>query len=510
MQATVRVGRLTVRPERGGRLGHDVTARLRAEALLDGLGGAVTADRSVLVLRRLTWRVDQLSPAGARDLLEVRRRTAVRPARTRDGARADAVLFADEVELLTCLTRDAVAGDLDAWYWHDLLNSTSLQVLPSGPLPPVRGGRIGAVLAAVWLARPRWVPAVLAALPLPAAVQAVSVLTPAEAAQVRAAVQAEYGLTVPQEPAPPLRPAGGSGGAHVAEASPQARHPDMTRPLPWTRFLPATAVTGLHPEQHALLGVALSLRTLPALARGPRLAVAVRTLLDADAPAPHTVAAAAPQQVEAGRPDEPPMAAAAPAREADLPQRRDEVPAATDAEDATPPGDSAESAPDTRWEQGVRSSFASALYLVNLLPLLVADDDVSAWALLDAVARGLLPDDQPDDPLWQLLAHPDAQQFAPASPVVPERTSAPASPVAPERAVHLVATVRAALEEHEVPVEALCRPGWITATATHLDVVLTLEQIDLAARVCGLDRDPGWVPELGRIVAFHFEGGDLT
>ena len=42
---------------------------------------------------------------------------------------------------------------------------------------------------------------------------------------------------------------------------------------------------------------------------------------------------------------------------------------------------------------------------------------------------------------------------------------------------------------------------------THVDVVMNLEAIDLAARISGLDQDPGWVPELGRIVLFHFEGG---
>jgi hypothetical protein len=37
-------------------------------------------------------------------------------------------------------------------------------------------------------------------------------------------------------------------------------------------------------------------------------------------------------------------------------------------------------------------------------------------------------------------------------------------------------------------------------------VALSLQDVDLAVRLAGLDRDPGWVPMLGRIVLFHFLG----
>jgi hypothetical protein len=64
------------------------------------------------------------------------------------------------------------------------------------------------------------------------------------------------------------------------------------------------------------------------------------------------------------------------------------------------------------------------------------------------------------------------------------------------------------LDSRDVPVSALAQPGRIAVTRTHVDVVLDLDRVDLAARVCCLDRDPGWVPDLGRIVLFHFEAGD--
>jgi hypothetical protein len=34
--------------------------------------------------------------------------------------------------------------------------------------------------------------------------------------------------------------------------------------------------------------------------------------------------------------------------------------------------------------------------------------------------------------------------------------------------------------------------------------VFDIDDVNMAARISGLDRDPGWVPELGRIVLFHF------
>jgi hypothetical protein len=51
------------------------------------------------------------------------------------------------------------------------------------------------------------------------------------------------------------------------------------------------------------------------------------------------------------------------------------------------------------------------------------------------------------------------------------------------------------------------QPGTLIVGRTHVDVVLGLHQIDLAVRMSGVDQDPGWVPALGRIIAFHFDDG---
>ena len=53
--------------------------------------------------------------------------------------------------------------------------------------------------------------------------------------------------------------------------------------------------------------------------------------------------------------------------------------------------------------------------------------------------------------------------------------------------------------------EMLLRPGRVFLSSSHLDVVMGLDDVSLPARLSGLDRNPGWVPEWGRVVLFHFK-----
>ena len=68
-----------------------------------------------------------------------------------------------------------------------------------------------------------------------------------------------------------------------------------------------------------------------------------------------------------------------------------------------------------------------------------------------------------------------------------------------------VRPVREWLVEHDVPATVFAQPGRVLVSHTHVDVVMDLETVEVAARASGLDQDPGWVPSLGRIVLFHFE-----
>jgi hypothetical protein len=52
--------------------------------------------------------------------------------------------------------------------------------------------------------------------------------------------------------------------------------------------------------------------------------------------------------------------------------------------------------------------------------------------------------------------------------------------------------------------ELLLRRGKLFVTRTHVDLVMNMDQISVPARFAGLDANPGWVPDLGRVVNFHF------
>jgi hypothetical protein len=63
-----------------------------------------------------------------------------------------------------------------------------------------------------------------------------------------------------------------------------------------------------------------------------------------------------------------------------------------------------------------------------------------------------------------------------------------------------------ALPDGSDPVTTLLRvPGRLYVTSSHVDLVVALNDVWLPARVAGLDFDPGWLPDFGRVVQFHFQ-----
>ncbi|HYM79378.1 MAG TPA: hypothetical protein VE377_25600 [Candidatus Dormibacteraeota bacterium] len=50
----------------------------------------------------------------------------------------------------------------------------------------------------------------------------------------------------------------------------------------------------------------------------------------------------------------------------------------------------------------------------------------------------------------------------------------------------------------------LLRRGSMYVTATHVDLIMGMTQATGPVRLSGLDADPGWIPELGRVVKFSF------
>jgi len=52
--------------------------------------------------------------------------------------------------------------------------------------------------------------------------------------------------------------------------------------------------------------------------------------------------------------------------------------------------------------------------------------------------------------------------------------------------------------------DALLRKGTLYVTSTHVDLVMAMSEISLPVRLAGLDANPGWAPEFGRVITFHF------
>lgn len=243
---TVQVGKLTVRTAQGG-AARDAGFRVRTESLLRSLELQPPGlpERAILIVRRMELaQVDGSTAQRTRAALaDLRRRAARPPAGPVDGS-AGAVLFDDQVELLTCLTADLVHGTACArWYWREIIPAVS-----------VEGAGGGAALADTWISRVRWLPASLARLPGPVAHEAVSLLSQPDISRVLRAMLGGFGVGE----RPLLLPPPGS-------ATSMARGRGPADP-PWRRWLPATT---LRPHAEALLGVALSLHHAPALVRRP-------------------------------------------------------------------------------------------------------------------------------------------------------------------------------------------------------------------------------------------------
>ncbi len=588
--ADLRVGRLRVEPGPGHSA---IVARLRAEDLvrrLDLGGSAGPPRRDVLVVRHLTVAGSSLTDRqqAARELADLRQRAA-RPARGPVDPGAAAVLFADEVEYLACLTADLVAGRAqDRWYWRHLFG-------PSHPEP-------AAVLATEWALAARWLPALFRALPVAVTREAVAQLTSSQIDAVDAGVRAAFRL------GPPEPGVGGIGGAMPIAGTPgdeQAGVSPAASDAP--AVMQADRVGELRPEGQRLIELVARLagrsrapwrrppagpsragfRPSPAPTRSSPAGLDVDSLPmsgptppfeAAPAPAGSTAALTATGHSEAVTvaPPAPPGTEGSPASAVPL----------------NPPAGPAQprARPDVEWgTTGVVTGYASLILLVNLVSWLEddareewTDGILSGWDLVAALGRHLLgPELDAGDPIWGVLAElagrpadvppvvqlghdepirvpthwvrratPDRRWIAWTQPDrvlvgpadrsftaadVPTGGAAPGSvedaeaarwtdamgpdlSIAVERRSPTTASpgprarwastighfVDWLLSSHGVGSASFARPGRLALTRTHLDVVLPLDEVDLDLRMAGLDRDPGWTPQLGRIILFHF------
>jgi hypothetical protein len=184
-------------------------------------------------------------------------RRAARPALDFVSADAEAVLFADEAEMLACYVRDCCAGLAGScWWWKSLFRGVEA--------PPVR-----ALLEA-----PACVPAVFEHLALRGrAVVFARTLRNEEARELLHCVTRSFGLPQLQNALDVAfdAPRRESGFVRGVDAQ------DVLNRAPWRTHVPEGA--WLEPAQQVLLGVCLLLRRAPALARAQSFARAVRLWL---------------------------------------------------------------------------------------------------------------------------------------------------------------------------------------------------------------------------------------
>lgn len=280
--ADIAIGRLAVRADQADAL----AARLCVERMLgaielrpDGLPpSAILCVRELRDPRpgTLSLASRQLGPPpvweqAVRREVDRLARAAARPAHGAVPATAEAVVFADDSELLACLGSDLVAGAVGArWWWRFLVGA-------------VESPRRATVAA--WLRAPEHAPAALHALAVRGEAAAfVQLLDDREADALAAAVGQAFGLPAPAAggmaaPASAAAPApsAASHGAASSIAATPTRASASTVPLPavapWSAMAPEADRAGLAIEQRALLGTALALVRAPALARSADFAI---------------------------------------------------------------------------------------------------------------------------------------------------------------------------------------------------------------------------------------------
>ncbi len=463
-------------------------ARVAAEVLLRPAAD-LARDRRVLIVRRL--RVDAADPAAAR-LKLVRLMERAVPGSDPTAPEAAAVVFDDLVDALMVITRDLAEGVAgDRWYWTSWLRRARSYG--------------GSPLYGVWREHHAWLPAALRELATtsPEVVErAIGLLDDPErevlgrllpASALASERRSSRHEPSPAEPAvghpadrrrpPPAAPYPhpGSGRRRRTQAGQAKSRP--ARPVRVVRQSPIPA-PAQQPDRRAA-------RTAPAgaairRAKHGRIAGFTPRPVDrarvgrAARPVParrrpwHRSLANLVPPVRTGRPR------VVPVRRPLAPARRstDQFPVA-----AVPN--------PTTWSDGIATNHASALYLLHLVLRLGGEE--AGYADLARFALWLLRH-QPRrprrlrDPLWPLLIALDEEPAA-----VPR-----GRPVWWRQAA-------AYLDDAGLDLDSFEQPGLVAVTRTHLDVVLGLDQIDFAVRMAGLDQDPGWVPQLGRVISFHFE-----
>jgi hypothetical protein len=469
-------------------------------------------------------------------------RHAARPFHDSVPAGAAVVFFADEAELLACAARDWRRRAPDAWWWRSLFG-TALS---------------DAVVERALLASPAFVPAAIERLSRrQSAAPVIAALSETFCERLGSSIATQFAVPGWTDAGPPDERA-----PFVADR----QRPASVSSQPTTRRV--AAVLGrdassdwaaLSPARRALAGLALLLVRAPAVARAPGTVAALRhddwrrPLAD---DAPDEMVARPPDRPigrrtareRPRRPETPPVTRRTPSRDAEM--KRQAMPACVSASSEFLSDDPHASAPEARAvdtlepppedarerapaplvtscdapEAGVlspalvvESLFGGLVYLVNLALHLELYADFTNPArpglalplgdFLALVGERVCGEALLADPVWTLLARLSGRDpETPPGAGLELEDGRDLAAMAGEWASRLAACAAPALRMDTAAALPFLgvRAGRLALSPMRLDVTFDLTTHPLAIRVAGLDRDPGWVPAAGRVIAFHY------
>lgn len=524
------VARLRIRSEDGDRAGaRRVTAAVRS-ARLHPAGLPVGA---VLAVRAVQVTAEHPGAPGPTPALRLQRdldghvtaalKRAARPRGCAVDPRADAVLFDDEAHLLACALHLRLHGLGRAWWAAHLPGGTDapeallghevrwvpaiidrLAAEGDGPAlagvvpPPTASGLLGPVAVSAGLPAavvvssldglgaaptpppPAWRADLLRAAGLPVGASGpVADLVVLSLAVIRAPAAVRDAASRAARDAPPGDVAATTTGVPRAAgpAVMDGSAPDQDRGQPDDAAQPHDA--GLAEAAASAPTTARSLpRRPPGVPHGP-----------ATSAPDHVTPARSPAVARDGRPPEAPRQGPEPG---------------PDRASAPRPAQPDHAAASDLALAGVPTGLAGFVYLIALLAdpartTGTTDGPAPGWGAVEALLRALLDDDAfTADPLWAVLAMLDGR-----------RADDPVDPAPPEVAAPVAAAFADLLGRHggtdaPTPADVLRTSGRVTATTTHVDVVIALDRISIPVRLAGLDRTPGWVPWLSRVVTLTF------
>lgn len=494
--------------------------------------------------------------AAGRERLDAALAQAVRPALGPVPESAPAVLFADAAEMLACLALAAQAGQLDRWWWRGLLGRAWPQWQSAWAARPEAQAGAQRLLARLGPGRaPMRVMGEPAVQPAPAAGAAVvaglptdagAAVVPADAertappALFQAAVTANpqrfrvrTGHDESQAPAAALEPASQQRAVDVVAATPPTRMAVPSSPAVSPALSKPAGERSASPRVARVESGAPSARTSPAAkpARRRRAGPSAPLPASSDVPAqPLSSVRVQAAEVSAAAPPAP-HAKVPPDTPAVLADALRQMPSAVSppAVDSTPPlqpqgpqgpreTDLAARADEPiawPWPEAVFSRQAPLLFIVNALledglyPDFTRPRDpglpVPLWALLAALARAWR---LPDDTLPAVLQAHSSDWIAPAT--MPAAPGAAAGPwlqwlAAYSRSLRRRLCRRLGLRTAAWPhALTLAQPARLWLTESEWVAEFDLAAHDVAWRLAGLDRDPGWLPSAGCSLRFTF------